>query len=70
MVVKVKLDGLNVVKARNRYYVYFRDGGAPLLKAFEGSRVELEKRLAEPDMIAAYNARRKRDLKQTYPEGT
>jgi site-specific recombinase XerD len=70
MVVKVKLEGLNIVKARKRYYVYFRDGGAPLLKAFEGSRSELEKRLAEPDLIAAYNAGRKRDLKHTYPEGT
>jgi hypothetical protein len=70
MVVKVKLDGLNIVKARKRYYVYFRDGGVVLLKGFEGSRAELERRLAEPDLIAAYNAKRKRDLKQIYPEGT
>jgi len=70
MVVKVKLEGLNIVKARKRYYVYFRDGGEPLLKAFEGSRAELERRLSEPDLIAAYNVRRRRDLKHTYPEGT
>lgn len=70
MVVLVKLDGLNIVKARGRFYVYFRDGGEPLLKGFQGSRTDLERRLAEPDMLAAYNGRRKRDLRYTYPEGT
>jgi hypothetical protein len=70
MVVKVRLEGLNVVRSRGRFYVYFRDGGDALLKKFEGTRADLDKRLAEPDMIAAYNARRKRDLTQTYPERT
>jgi hypothetical protein len=70
MVVKVRLEGLNVVRSRGRYYVYFRDGGEPLVKAFDGSRADLDKRLAEPDMIGAYNARRKRNLARTYPERT
>jgi hypothetical protein len=41
-----------------------------LLLKFDGTRAELEKRLAEPDMMGAYNARRERDLKQSYPQGT
>ncbi|MDO8398999.1 MAG: tyrosine-type recombinase/integrase [Bradyrhizobium sp.] len=40
------------------------------MKGFEGSRADLVRRLAEPDLIAAYNNRRTRDLKRTYPEGT
>jgi hypothetical protein len=70
MVVKVRLEGLNVVRARGRYYIYFRDGGEPLLKSFDGTRADLDRRLAEPDMIGAYNARRNRDLKRTYPDRT
>jgi site-specific recombinase XerD len=68
MVVKVKLDGLNIVRARGRYYVYLRETGHVLLRGFEGSRDDLLDRLAEPDMLAAYNAKRKRDLKNVYPE--
>ena len=70
MVVKVKLEGLNVVKARGKWYVYHRETGDVLLKGFVGSRDELNKRLGQPDMLATYNARRKRDLKRTYPDGT
>ncbi|MET3965447.1 integrase [Bradyrhizobium sp. S3.9.1] len=69
MVVKVRLEGLNIVRARGRWYVYFRDGGL-LLKGFEGTRDELMIRLAEPDLMGAYNGRRKRDLSRVYPEGT
>lgn len=70
MVVKVKLDGLNVVRARGKWYVYHRDTKSPLLKGFVGSRDDLERRLAMPDMVAVYNARRVRDLKKTYPADT
>jgi hypothetical protein len=70
MVVTVKLEGLNIVKARGRFYVYLRETGEPLLKKFEGTRPELMKRLAMPDFIALYNSKRKRDLKHTYPAGT
>ena len=70
MVVKVRLEGLNVVRSHGRYYVYFRDSGESLLKAFVGTREDLDRRLARPDMIGAYNARRKRSLTQTYAAGT
>lgn len=69
MVVKVRLEGLNIVKARGRWYVYFRDGGH-LLKGFPGSRDDLMARLAQPDLMGAYNGRRKRDLTAVYAEGT
>jgi integrase len=55
MVVRVKLEGLNIVKARGRWYVYPRGGGDTLIKGFEGSRADLEKKLAEPDFIQTYN---------------
>lgn len=70
MVVKVRLEGLNITKGRGRWYVYFRDGGEPLLTGFEGSRDDLDKRLGEPDLMGIYNGRRSRDLKRLYPEGT
>ncbi len=55
MVVKVRLDGLNIVRARGRWYVYPRKGGEALLKGFEGTREELMGRLAQPDFIQIYN---------------
>lgn len=55
MVVKVQLEGLNIVKARGRWYVYRRGGGEPLVKGFEGSREDLEAKLAEPDLLQTYN---------------
>jgi hypothetical protein len=70
MVIKVRLKGLNIVKARGRWYVYFRDGGEPILKGFDGTRADVLDRLAQPDMLTAYNARRKRDLSHVYAEGT
>lgn len=70
MVVKVKLEGLNIVRARGRFYVYIRGTKEKLLGGFDGTRDELMKRLAMPDMIAKYNARRVRDLTRIYPEGT
>jgi len=70
MVVKVKLEGLNVVQARGKWYVYVRDTKEKLIGGFVGSRADLMKRMEMPDFIAAYNARRLRDLKRTYPDGT
>jgi hypothetical protein len=58
MVVKVKLAGLKIYEAppnSGRWYVYRRGAGAPLVKGFEGSREELEKKLGEPDFINTYN---------------
>ncbi len=70
MVVSVKLEGLNIVRARGKYYVYVRETGEALLRGFDGDRAALERRLGETDMLDAYNRRRKRDLKRTYPDGT
>lgn len=67
--VKVKLEGLKIARARGRYYVYVRSTGEALLRGFEGDKAELRKRLAMPDMIGAYNVRRKRDPK-SYPDKT
>lgn len=70
MVVKVKLEGLNIVKARGRWYVYIRETGEKLLSGFEGDRDQLVKRLERPDVIAKYNAPRVRKARQTWEEGT
>lgn len=70
MVVTVKLEGLNIVCPRGKWFVYIRETGFPLVKGFEGTRDALMKRLGEPDMLALYNGQRKRDLKHTYPAGT
>lgn len=67
--VKVRLQGLKIARARGKYYVYVRSTGEALLKGFEGSKDDLRKRLAMPDLIGAYNVRRKRDPK-SYPEKT
>lgn len=63
--VKVRLSGLKIARARGKYYVYVRSTGHALLRGFEGSREALRKRLAQPDMLGAYNARRRQ---RTYPE--
>lgn len=63
--VKVRLEGLKIARARGKYYVYVRATGHALLRGFEGSPEALRKRLAQPDMIGAYNVRRR---KRTYPE--
>jgi integrase len=68
-VVKVRLEGLKIARARGKYYVYVRATGDVLLKGFEGDKAALLKRLAMPDMLGAYNVRRKRDPK-SYPEKT
>ena len=67
--VKVRLEGLKIARARGKYYVYIRATGEALLRGFEGDRAALQHRLSMPDMLGAYNVRRKRDPK-SYPERT
>jgi site-specific recombinase XerD len=55
MVVRVKLEGLKIYKARGRWYVYPRGGGDPLIKGFDGSRQDVLKKLAEPEFMQTYN---------------
>lgn len=67
--VKVRLAGLKITRSRGKYYVYVRSTGEAILRGFEGNEAALRKRLAMPDMLGAYNVRRKRDPK-SYPEKT
>lgn len=67
--VRVRLHGLKIARARGKYYVYVRSTGATLLKGFAGNKAELVKRLAEADLIAAYNAPR-RHSPRIYPDAT
>lgn len=68
MVVKVRLKGLKIARAKGKYYVYVRATGEPILSAFDGNKAALVKRLSDPDMIGAYNASRPR--RAGYPEQT
>lgn len=68
--VKVRLSGLKIVKARGKFYVYRRSDGAALLRGFDGSESELRKRLAMPDLLHAYNAPRRKIGRNEYPEQT
>lgn len=67
--VKVRLQGLKIARAKGRYYVYVRETGDVLLRGFEGNKAALLKRLGMPDMIGTYNAKRKRGPR-SYPEQT
>lgn len=67
--VKVRLTGLKIARARGKYYVYVRSTGEAILRGFEGNEAALRKRLAMPDMLGAYNVRRKRDRK-SYGDNT
>jgi integrase len=67
-VVKVRLKGLKIARSRGKYYVYRRDSGVALIRGFEGTKDQLRKRLAMPDMLGAYNAGRKRPKNASYPD--
>jgi integrase len=69
-VAKVRLAGLKIARARGKYYVYDRASGEAILTGFEGDKQALLKRLADPDTLGAYNARRRRNPAQVYPEQT
>lgn len=58
--VRVKLQGLKIARARGKWYVYLRSSGAALIKGLEGSRADLERALASPEFIAGYNRPRTR----------
>jgi hypothetical protein len=60
LVAKVKLEGLNIYRARGKWYVYRRSTGEALIKGFEGDRADLDREMARPDFIEAYNRPRKR----------
>lgn len=70
MVVLVKFEGLNIIRARGRWYVYVRETKQKLLGGFEGTREDLMKRLKMPDFVALYNAPRVSKTTRTFPPGT
>lgn len=67
--VSVKLRRLKIAHSRGKYYVYIRATGETILKGFKGDKEALEKRLAMPDMLGAYNVRRNREP-NSYAEKT
>jgi hypothetical protein len=60
VVAKVKLEGLNIYQSRGRWYVYRRATGEALIKGFEGDRADLDRAMAKPEFLAAYNRPRQR----------
>lgn len=71
MVVNVKITGLNIVKARGRYYVYARETGERLLGPFEGSKDELKRFInSDKDFLGKWNARRQPEKTRTYVPGS
>jgi integrase len=59
-VAKVKLEGLNIYRARGKWYVYRRATGEPLIKGIDGDRADLDREMAKPAFVAAYNRPRQR----------
>jgi hypothetical protein len=59
VVARVKLQGLNIYQSRGKWYVYRRATGEALIKGFERERADLDREMARPDFIAAYNRPRK-----------
>jgi hypothetical protein len=59
VVVKVKLEGLKIVRARGKWYVYVRATGEALVKGLDCGRAELQRKMAKPEFLAAYNRPRK-----------
>jgi integrase len=57
--VEVKLKGLKIASARGKWYVYDRATGTALIKGFDGDREALERKMAAPEFIGAWNAGRK-----------
>jgi integrase len=70
MVVKVKLEGLNVRQSRGKWYVSVRKTGETFVKGFAGSRDDLDKHLADPDILKLYTTAKTRDRRPTFAEGT
>jgi hypothetical protein len=61
MVVRVKLD------ARERWYVYPRRGGDPLIKGFDGSGADVLKKLDEPEFATYNRPRLRKRLAASFP---
>jgi hypothetical protein len=60
VVVRVKLEGLNIYRARGKFYVYRRSTGEALIKGFDGEHADLDREMAKPAFVELYNRPRKR----------
>jgi hypothetical protein len=70
MVIAVKLEGLNVVCPRGKWYVYYRSTGHALIKGFKGSKEELEKHMESLEFLSIYTRHKTSLGKTVWPEGT
>lgn len=70
MVVKVRLNGLNIRRSRGKWYVSYRATGESLIKGFVGTREQLERQLASHDFRLMHAKAESRDHAPTYNEGT
>jgi integrase len=68
-VANVKLPGLKVYRVKGKWYVYVRATGEAIVKKFDGSKADVLKLLASPDILGLYNVRRPKPPR-TYPERT
>jgi len=70
MVVTVKVTGLNIVKARGKWYVYVRATGERLLGPIEGEKADVIARIERKDFVQKWNNRRPDEQKASYEDGT
>jgi hypothetical protein len=70
MVTTVRLKGLNIRQARGKWYVSLRKTGETLIKGFEGTRAQLDRRMASHDFRLAMAQAENRDRRPTYAEDT
>ncbi len=56
--VKVKLHGLKIARARGKWYVYKRSTGEALIKGLAGDRDALLRQMESPEFIRVYNFKR------------
>lgn len=70
MVVSVKVTGLNIVKARGKWYVYYRATGERLLGPIEGTRDDVVAAINRKEFVARWNNRRPETLQSSYEDGT
>lgn len=70
MVVNVKVTGLNIVKARGKWYVYYRATGERLLGPIEGTRDDVLAEIGKKEFVARWNNRRPEATQASYGAGT
>lgn len=64
------LKGLNIRKARGKWYVSYRPTGETLIKGFVGTRDQLERQIRSHDFRVSHAQAEGRDRSPTYASGT